>query len=126
MSVSEFIQKLRAKPVRVRERIAFGAAAAITAVIALIWFAASLTSTGFFAPMLSSSETFERNQKLMASVAAQGYTESSDVVGAAAAASTGNAPEAPHLQIVEVSHSFDDGSATSSTQAAPEQTVIPF
>lgn len=124
MSVSEFIQKLRAKPVRVRERIAFGAAAAITAVIALIWFAASLTSTGFFAPMLSSSETFERNQKLMASVAAQGYTESSDVVGAAAAAaSTGNAPEAPHLQIVEVSHSFDDGSATSS---AAEQTVIPF
>ncbi len=124
--MNDFIQKLKAKPVHVRESIAFGTAIAFTSLVAIVWLTTSLTSSsGFFAPMLSPTVSFENSQKTLAQVYAQdGGAPSvhSNLVGAASeAVSVKNSASTPRLQIVEVSHSF-----TSSATSSEERTVIPF
>ncbi|HFC10935.1 MAG TPA: hypothetical protein ENJ75_01960 [Candidatus Kaiserbacteria bacterium] len=120
--MSDFIQKLKAKPIHVRENIALGTAIGVTALVTIVWITGTLTSTGLFAPMLSPSVAFEKNQQMFASVVtARGNKESSDLVGATIVATEQKGKQTPRLQIVEVSHSFQ-GPATSTE----DRTVIPF
>ncbi len=124
--MNDFIQKLKAKPVHVREGVALGTAIVFTVMVTIVWFTTSLTShTGFFAPMLSPTVSFENSQKTLAQVYAQnGGVPSvhSNLVGAVSeAVSVKDSASAPRLQIVEISHSF-----TSSATSSEDRTVIPF
>ncbi len=125
--MNDFIQRLKAKPVHVRERIAFGVATGATIFIAIIWITTSLTSTGgFFAPMLSPALSFEKSQKVLDAAAVydtgRPNVNNSDFVAAAGSAVMHKSiKQAPHLQIVEVSHSF-----TGSASSTDAKTLIPF
>ncbi|HQU08064.1 MAG: hypothetical protein B7X04_03560 [Parcubacteria group bacterium 21-54-25] len=122
--MSNFIHQLRAKPEHVRERIAYGTAAGVTAVIAGVWFATSLTTTGILAPAASPGAVFARNAAAASSDAAQPTATSQGFLGSAVSAFTGNpSPSPAHLQIVNVSQSSTvPGVDATST----ERTVIPF
>ena len=113
MSINDFIQKLRARPVQDRERLSYGVATGFTALVALVWVTTSFNN--FLVPAQSAAMAIQQGQAAVASAVTQG----------GAAATTGLPSTAqdttPHLQIVEVSHS-----STLATSTMSEKTVIPF
>ncbi len=110
-TIFQHIEHVRGKPHHIRKRVAFATAAGVTAVIAFVWLAGSLT-TGAFAIQGS---TFADSTGQGATVTAAGNT--SGLAGAAAALPSADANAPAHIEIVDVA---------SATPAKPEQTTIPF
>lgn len=127
MALINQIEKLRAKPHHVRERIAFGTAAGVTGVVGLIWIV-TLAATGTFSLAPSGGTLAGGNPSDAASAQnsiAQTQNGFSQLVGSAGAA-FGATSSAPALRIV------DDGTKSSlETKQAnatnnSNATVIPF
>ena len=109
-TIFDHIERIKQKPHHIRKRIAFGTAAAGTAVIALVWLVGNL-----------SLGTFALKESSFADAVGTGGIEatgdvSQNLAGAAAALQD---EDAPRIEIVDTSPS---------TQAAPkeEPTTIPF
>ena len=129
MALTHHIQKLRAKPEHVRERIALGASAGITGLVALVWVV-TLATTGTFSLKTQSAPGADflavGDQPQVQEAAAQTQTSFSQLVGAAGAA-LGATTTAPDLHII-------DDRTTSSLEARQaavaannsNATVIPF
>jgi hypothetical protein len=129
MAITHHIQKLRAKPEHIRERIALGTSAGLTGIVALVWIV-TLATTGTFSlksQNATGGDLFAMgDQSQTQNVAAQTQNGFSQLVGAAGAA-LGATSTAPDLHIV-------NDRTTSSLEAKQEAaaannsnaTVIPF
>ncbi|MBI2025408.1 hypothetical protein HYT04_01310 [Candidatus Kaiserbacteria bacterium] len=112
-TIIEHIERVKGQPHHVRRRIAFGTAAAGTAIIALTWLAISL-STGAFA---LKDTSFARSAYGDGATEASGGAEQLAGVGAAALLSDDNAPAS--IEII-------DSPSSSSPGKKAEPTIIPF
>lgn len=112
-AVRDHIEYLKGKPHHIRERIAFAAAAACTALVAFVWLAGSLW-TGAFA--LKSSSFAESAGQSPASAPAYDSGKGGLAGAAAAIPSAENAPA--RIEIVDA--------ASSTPEKKAEQTIIPF
>ncbi|MEA2701533.1 MAG: hypothetical protein QOE22_242 [Candidatus Parcubacteria bacterium] len=116
------IENLKGKPEHVRHKIALGASAGVTALVAVVWFAAH-AATGSFA--LSTPQPTPEDQAAAENLA-QAKTDFSQLAGAVGSA-FGATSSDPQLTVV------DDGDTRSSLDAAPVEnqnqtgaTSIPF
>lgn len=112
--IAEHIAHVKSKPHHIRKQVAFGAAAALTALIAFIWLTSSLM-TGAFALKATSFAESTGNAR---AVVVSGGDTSEQVAGVGAAVS--NKAEKPaSVEIV-------DTTPSSRSNSQVEQTVIPF
>jgi hypothetical protein len=111
----EYLEKLRAKPGAVRERIALGAAACFTAIVAIAWGAVIATNGTFvLAPStfsVASTDTTDINSAI-----AQTKSGFSDLLGAAAAFQSDSKQASGITVDTQASTTANQGTAT----------VIPF
>ena len=116
-TIFDHIEHVKGMPRHIRERVAFASAALITALIAFVWVAGSLSSGAF--AIHSGSFTDIAGQGGAAATATGDTSGSQSLAGAGAAAALGtDAPVPAHIEIVD---------ATSSTpKVQAEQTTIPF
>lgn len=113
-TIFDHIERVQGKPHHIRKRIAFGAAAAGTTVIALAWLVSSV-GTGAFA---LKDTSFAQSTGEEGTPAITGdNTEQLAGVGAASALSGASAPA--HIEII-------DTASSTSEQEKTEQTTIPF
>ncbi len=111
----EHIERVRAKPHRVRKQVAFASAAVLTVLIALVWFAGSL-STGTFSIENSTFATGAGEEN----AAGANAVGNDNLAGAGVASAFTEPTEAPaHIEIV-------DTTSANAKQKRAEQTVIPF
>jgi hypothetical protein len=118
-TVSEHIDTLKQQPHHIRRQVAFGTAAGITGLVALVWLVGSVT-TGVFAIQATS---FAQSTGAEANSAASADTvpSTSQLAGAAAAVPSSNEANTPaHIEIVNTA------SASAPTSSPDTQTVIPF
>ena len=114
------LENLKGKPEHVRHKIALGASAGATALVAIVWFAAH-AATGSFA--LSAPQTVPADQEAAANIAdaKSGLSQIAGAVGSVLGATTTD----PALTVV-------DGGSHSTLEAAPDNqnqtdaTSIPF
>ena len=114
-TVSQHIEHIKGKPHHVRKRVAFGAAFAGTAIIALVWLVSSV-GTGAFA---LKDTSFAQSTGQESTLATEGNSAVGGVAGAAAAPTLGNANAPARIEII------DTASSTRQNKKA-EQTTIPF
>lgn len=118
MALSHHIQKLQEKPLHIRERIAFGTSASITAIVALGWLV-GMSASGSFSLATKSIAESVRPPETVSNTLVEGSTNIKSLLGAAGAA-LGN-PEVPAaIRIIDTHESStlpDDQTAA---------TVIPF
>src|SRR3989344_4686588 len=112
-TIFEHIEHIKGKPHHIRKRVAFGAAAVGTSIIAPAWPAASL-GTGAFA---LKDTSFAQTASDYGTPAASGVEE--QLAGVGAASIIKRAGEPARIEIIDAS------SQTSSGKKA-EQTIIPF
>jgi len=118
--MKKIIQKLQAKPVHIRERIAFGIALGVSVLLLVIWAIFSL-STSILGPKQSASAYFKEGQKAMLTVSTNQKTKPQGFLSAAANVLTGQKPQVQaHLEIVTV------GSTSTVPTKPVKKTVIPF
>lgn len=111
-TISQHIEHVRAQPHHVRKHVAFASAAAITIVVALVWFASSI-SAGVFALRVDSS--FGQSAGSLKEV-----SSNQNLAGVGAAAAFSQVDTVPaHIEII------DSAPAASGVKKA-EQTTIPF
>lgn len=112
-TIFDHIEHVKGKPHHIRKRVAFGAAASGTALIALVWFVQSISSSTFALKSTSFADS-TREESVVVTAADRG---NQNVAGAAAALQDASAPA--HIEIVDV---------VSSTQKPTpiERTIIPF
>jgi hypothetical protein len=117
--LSHHVNKVKAQPHHIRKRVAFMAAFATAAVIALIWAGASL-ATGAFA-IKGSNFAESTGAETTSGIATNG--SNTDLT--ASAAEAGNAGSQPAgIEIVDApTHSTSSGQAANTGSSA---TVIPF
>lgn len=111
-SFSEHIEYVKGRPYPVRRQIAFTAAGAITALIALVWFTGSL-ATGAFA---ISGNSFG---EIVSSTTTNTPEMESGLAGAAAALSNVSEESPARIEIVDTTPSTNTG-------AQVEQTTLAF
>ncbi|MBI4065837.1 hypothetical protein HY412_01420 [Candidatus Kaiserbacteria bacterium] len=107
------IEKIKGQPHNIRKQIAFGAAFAGTAVIALIWLVSTVGSGTFALKPTSFADSVGGGEAIVVS----GDSSVSGIAGAASAVEDKNAPA--RIEII------DTASSTRPVKKA-EQTVIPF
>ena len=112
-TIFDHIERVQGKPHHIRKQIAFGAAAALTAVIALVWLVSSL-GTGAFAL---------KDTSFAQSTGEEGaFTSTGDnkeqLAGVGASARSGRGAPA-YIEII-------DTASSTSGQKKTEQTTIPF
>ncbi len=112
-NIFDHIEYIKGKPHHVRKQIAFGTATALSALIALVWFAGSI-ATGTFAIRDTS---FAANTAQAGMVATTSVSGDQGLAGAASAVQDASAPA--HIEIV-------DTSATAPAKAQPTPTILPF
>ncbi len=117
----DFIKKLQAKPVHIRERIVYGTAAGITAIVGVLWFTSSLmTINGILSykqPVKESYGSINNTASVINST-----DSSSGYLTAASAISVGTKSNPkPRLQVVNVRRI-----STLATNTPKENTVISF
>lgn len=112
-TVFEHIEYVKGQPHHIRKRVAFSAAAGITALIALTWLGGSF-ATGAFA--IHGGDALAGQP---AAAAASNDTNNS-LAGAAAALPPSSATVPAHIEII------DTTAAAAPSQKKAEQTVIPF
>lgn len=118
--MEHFIKKLQAKPVHIRERIAFGTALGISGLLLIAWAVSSFT-TGILGPKQSASAFFNESQKAAITTATNPKPKPQGFFSAAASALGGQKPQAPaHLEIVTI------GSTSTVPTTSTERTTIPF
>ncbi|MBU6321512.1 MAG: hypothetical protein KGI78_02765 [Patescibacteria group bacterium] len=117
MSFAERLDRIREKPRHVRERVAFGIAGGVTAVIALAWLSISLYTGAFAIQGSSFAQLTGAEQPAAGDSGAGGAPQ---VAGAAAAAPADTAGP-PALQVISPA---DPSASSSSPQSG--QTIIPF
>ena len=122
-TVFEHLERVKGKPHHIRRRVAFGAAATLTGLVALIWFVGTL-STGVLAIQGSSfAQSAGQEPVAVAGGDSGSQNQNENLAGAAAALpagqGSGNASAPAHIEIVTVA------SSTTGTQQADE-TTIPF
>lgn len=112
-TIFDHIEHVKGKPHHIRKRVAFGAAASGTALIALVWFVQSISSSTFALKNTSFADS-AREESVVVTAADRG---NQNVAGAAAALQDASAPA--HIEIVDT--------ASSTRKATPaERTIIPF
>ena len=114
-TVAQHIEHIKNKPHHVRKRVAFGAAFAGTAVIALVWLVSSV-GTGAFA---LKDTSFAQSTGQENSLATEGDSTVGVIAGAAAAPALESVDAPARIEII------DTASSTRQTKKA-EQTTIPF
>lgn len=117
-TVSQHIEQIKSRPHHVRKRVAFGTAAALTAVIALAWLVGSVSSGVFALKPTSFADSAGQENGIVVG----NENGSTNLAGALAgqAAATLSSPDAPaHIEIV------DTTPPKAQTKKA-EPTVIPF
>jgi hypothetical protein len=109
----EHIEYVKGKPHHIRKRVALAVTIVVTALIALIWAAGTLSMGGF----AIQGSTFADSAEQSAVVTTVAGNANQNLAGAAAALGSGSAPA--HIEIVDTS---------SSTRAVRqvEQTILPF
>ena len=122
-TVFEHLEHVKGKPHHVRKRVAFGAAASLTALVALVWFVGTL-SAGVLAIQGSSfAQSAEQESVAVTGSDSGNQNQNGNLAGAAAALpagqSSGSASGPARIEIVTVA------SSTTGTQQADE-TTIPF
>lgn len=115
MSVRDYIEHMKSKPVHERRRFALFSSAAVTLVVATGWFGA-LAASGDLA--LKPSEN-DATAELVRSTE-EGSDRFNDLVGAVNAFQTGYEGGAP-IQVVDM-----EESSTLETETTGDATVIPF
>ncbi|HCR52526.1 TPA: hypothetical protein DIV48_02650 [Candidatus Kaiserbacteria bacterium] len=113
-TVFQHIEHIQGKPHHIRRRVAFGAAAAGTALIALVWLASSI-GTGAFA---LKNTSFAGNAGEAEAPTVSGNAGPQNLAGTAAAVQSNTSGPA-RIEIVDA-----DSSATAGKKA--EQTILPF
>ena len=119
-TVFDHIEHIKGKPHHIRKRVAFTAAAGVTALIALVWLVGSVTS-GAFAIQGSTFADSTQQQPVVTTTATGADTGTGDTSGLAGAAAalpsvSTNAPAS--IEIVDV--------ASATPPAQTQQTIIPF
>ncbi len=118
--MKKLVQKLQAKPVHIRERVAFGVALGISGLLLIVW-AISSFSTSILGPKQSASAYFNAGQKAALMEATNPKPKPQGFLSAAASAFTGQKQQAPvHLEIVTV------GSTSTVPTKPAQKTTIPF
>ena len=117
-TIADHLDNIRDKPHHVRRRVAFGAAGAITGVIALLWLGLSL-STGTFA--LKDSNFAELTGAEPTDTTSADTEDTSALAGAAAAGREDDTT--PHIEVVPPGNGVEK---TSSGGSSNTQTIIPF
>ncbi len=112
-TIFDHIEYIKGKPHHIRKKIVFATAGCLTAVVALIWFAGTLSS-GTFAIQGSN---FAESTGAESSVVTGGASNTGIAGAGAALESDKNAPA--HIEII-------DSSPATSTKKKAEPTVIPF
>lgn len=115
-NVFEHIEHIKGKPHHIRRRIALTAAAATSAVIALVWLAGSF-ATGAFAIQGSDFAMSSGQAATVSAVDASGNQQ--NVAGAAAAAVLQPADAPAHIEIV-------DTTPTAPAKQQSDPTILPF
>lgn len=115
-TIFEHIEHARKKPHHVRKRIAFAAAAACSAFIALVWLVGSF-SLGAFAIKGSTFADSTGQSPIVTVAENEVRSANGGIAGAAAALPDTNAPA--HITII-------DTTASTSAKNTAEQTTIPF
>ncbi len=115
-TIFDHIERVKGKPHHVRKRVAFASAAAITALVAAVWFVGSVSSGAFSIQ----GSSFASSVGQGGVVSSSGGTEGNQgLAGVSAASAISQSPNTPaYIEIV------DAPSATIRKQA--EQTTIPF
>lgn len=113
-TIFDHIERVQGKPHHIRKRIAFGAAAAGTAVIALVWLVSSI-GTGAFA---LKDTSFAQSTGEEGTLTAAG-DNTGQLAGAGAAPVLSGASAPAYIEII-------DAASSTSGQKKAEQTVIPF
>lgn len=121
-SLHEHLTTLRQKPEHVRQRVAVGASAGITALIAVVW-AGTLVSTGAFALNSGPSQAPAAQNADGFALSGTNVTSNFAQLMGAVGAATGATTSQPSLTIIDgtTTSSFD-----TSTTTNPTATVIPF
>lgn len=118
MALSHHIQKLQDKPLHVRERIAFGTSAGITAIVAIGWLV-GMSASGSFSLATKSIAESVRPPETVSNTLSEGNANFKSLLGAASTA-LGN-PDAPAAINV-----VDARTSTTLPADATTATVIPF
>ena len=113
-TIFDHIERVKGKPHHVRKRVAFGTAAALTAVVALAWLVGTVGS-GTFALKPTS---FADSAGVAGAVTTSSSNGSQGLAGAAAAPVLNDASAPAHIEIVDT--------APKTPAKKAEQTVIPF
>lgn len=112
----EHIEQVKGKPHHIRNQIAFGMAGVCTAVIALVWLAASI-GTGVFA-LKDTSFAQSTGKEVPSTVSGDAANAQFAGVGAASAALQ-KASVPAHIEII-------DSASSAASLKKVEQTIIPF
>lgn len=113
-TIFDHIERVNGQPHHVRRQVAFGTAATLTAIVALVWLVASV-GTGVFALKETS---FAQNTSGAESPAVSDNNGSQSLAGAAAASALGDTSAPTHIQIIDAQSSAPVKKA--------EATTIPF
>src|SRR5487761_2651737 len=112
-NIFEHIEHLKGKPHHIRKRVAFGAAAGVTALIALVWLGGSVSSGAFAIQGSNFAESTGQQPAVTTDTSAGG---TSGLAGAGAALPDASANVPAHIEIVDV--------ATATPAKPAEQTII--
>ena len=133
-TISDHIERVKSQPHHVRERVAFGLAGLVTAIIGIVWLGVSLASGSFaiagngFAQATGAAPFTINGQPATGLPAQAGDT--SGLAGAGAALSPGDATgtNAPaYIDVIQdLSAQAGGTSAAPKGAASVNQTIIPF
>lgn len=124
--MQDYIHKLKQKPEHVRRRIAVGASAGITALVAVIWMTA-MTGSGAFA--LGTGTNAPKQAPSTDAFALDGTNVKSNIsqLTAAVDAATGASSSQPSLTIIDGTTTSSIGQPTKQSSANnTSATVLPF
>ena len=114
-TIFEHFEYLKGKPHHIRKKIAFGVAAAGSALIGLIWLVSSVAAGTFAIQGTSFAESMGQGN-VVATTSASG---NQGLAGVAASAALQDTSAPAHIEIV-------DTTAAPSSKKQSEQTILPF
>lgn len=119
-TIFEHIEHVKGKPHHIRKRVAFGTAAVLTAVIALVWLAGSLATGAFALKPTSFAQSTGQESSTVTGSENGNQNIAGVLAGQAAAALQNDSASVPaHIEIV-------DTTPSKAQAKKAEPTVIPF
>lgn len=113
-TIFDHIERVKGQPHHIRKRVAFGVAAAGTAVIALVWLSVSVGTGAFALKDASFAQNAENNSGTEVS-----KNNDEQLAGVGAASALREKSEPARIEIIDASSPTPSGNKT-------EQTIIPF